>query len=126
MLTTTEHGVEIIQDELPIGYVVIDVYHPHSTPWDYHGNRHQREMLNVLRAATISPVCLKERHRKLYPMGSGRNGSLRFGDDMMPGVYRIAVPENEEELAIKVIAQHKQEVSDWLDGKTGMPAAISA
>ena len=82
------------RDELcPDGWVEVDVFHPcgSNPPYDYHGGKHQREYRKVLLNAGIESMALVTHRKIIHPMGSGTNGSVRMGDDMIPGVYRIAV-----------------------------------
>lgn len=124
MKTYTEHGVEHRVEEVPDGHVVIDTYNPHSTPWDYHGGKHLREMAAVLKNAGLSPVSLVEHHRRVTPHGTGPGGRVRFGDDMMPGIYRTAVPVDQEVAAKAALEAHKSAIAAWLDGSGEMPAVL--
>ena len=121
----TEHGIATREELCPEGWTVIDTYHPTSsvTPWDYYGNKHQREYAKVLREAGVQGALLMTRKTIVSPIGTGPNGRVRMGDNMCPGVYRIAVPSNQEAQALSAIAQHKEAISLWLDGKSPMPEA---
>jgi len=105
--------------------VVIDTYHPCGsvTPWDYYGRKHQGEIGNVLRMAGIEHVKLTESHTHNAPVGTGPRGAVRFGDSMMPGVYRIAVGKSQVTKAREALATHKREINDWLARKCKMPVA---
>ncbi len=120
------HGVKITEEMPPAHYVVVDIYSPHSsvTPWDCYGIQHQKEYGNVLAAAGVQYVCLRTRETKLCPIGTGLGGSVRFGDDMLPGVYRIAVPKSQVNDAEIALSKHKAMVAAWAQDPTQpMPEA---
>lgn len=121
--TRSEHGITITEQLPDDGYVIIDSYHPHSCPWDYYGMRHHREYNHVLSASGITAQLLREHHEINAPTGSGPNGAVRFGDNMMPGVYHIAVPAADVERANESIAAHKKAIRAWLDEGALMPEA---
>ena len=124
--TYEEHGVHIVEDLVPEGYVIIDEYTPcHTvTPWDYYGMCHQREYSRVLNAAGIKCELLQTRKRLLHPVGTGPRGSVRMGDNMYPYDYRIAVLAADENAAYVAIAAHKAEIDKWLnDPSLPMPEA---
>ena len=115
--TTTDNGyVRVVADVCPGGYTIIDTYRPHSTPWDYHGGKHLREMRALL--ADVCPdvpvALLRETHTSLCPTPSGSGGSVRFGDDMLPGVYHVAVPYDNATEATHAIADYKVAISRWV------------
>ena len=118
-----ERGVEVREQLCPAGHVEIDRHSPHSCPWDYYGMRHQRVLCRVLTDAGLHPVPLRTFHRNLGPMGTGPKGRVRFGDDMMPGVYRIGVPESEADASAAAITDHKDAVNRWLFNGEPMPVA---
>ena len=121
-----KNGRRVCEDEIPPGYVVVDEYHPCSTvtPWDYYGMCHQREYAKVLTAAGISFVLLRTVETIIHPYGTGPGGMVRFGDNMLPGVFRIAVPKKQENAANVAIAAHKAAIAEWLkDICAPMPAA---
>jgi hypothetical protein len=118
--------VIVCEDAVPEGYVEVDTYHPCPTvtPWDYYGGKHQREISLVLRAADIPHILLRTTERLKHPVGTGPRGSVRFGDDMMPGVFRVAVPNQYESRAHGAILAHKSRVAEWLKNPSmPMPAA---
>ena len=39
METTIKDGIETRKTEIPDGFEIVKTFHPHSTPWDYHGNK---------------------------------------------------------------------------------------
>lgn len=123
--TSVRDCVTIREQVVPPDYVVVDTYHPCSstTPWDYHGGKHVREIKKVLLAANIESVSLVESHTHISPTGSGPNGRVRFGDNMMPGVYRVAVPEHDAPAAEAAIAAHKAKLDLWMDGGCELPLA---
>lgn len=119
---TDEFGNTVREHILPEGYVVIDEYIPHSTPWDYHGMRHQREFCRVL--GNVCNVALPNKQVDLgNPTGTGPGGSVRLGDAMTPGVFRIAVHKSRENAARQAIANHKAAVENWLFHNGPMPEA---
>lgn len=113
----------IVEDQVPPGMVVIDEYHPHSCPWDYYALCHQQEYSKVLSAAGIEHVLLRKLMTIIHPIGSGPRGMVRFGDNMTPGDYYIAVEKCNENAAIKAIVEHRQRIADWLDHNGPMPEA---
>lgn len=121
--TTTENNVKTVAAICPTTHTEVDVYHPTPTvtPWDYYGGNHQREYCKVLRNAGLNPLPLNTNKTILRPVGSGPGGSVRFGDNMTPGVYRIAVPHNEVGAAHAAIAKHKENIRNWLDNNGPMP-----
>ncbi len=120
-----EHGTRVMEDVLPDGYTVIDTFHPCGTvtPWDYHGMRHQREYIRVLRAAGIEAIALTTSRRILHPHGTGPGGRVRFGDDMTPGTYRLAVPSEVALLATLALENHRADILNWLNNGGQIPAA---
>jgi hypothetical protein len=118
------NGTHYVEDIVPPGWVVIDTYHPHSCPWDYYGGKHIREYLTVLEMASIPAVPLYTRKTILHPIGTGHNGYVRFGDDMRPGVFSVAVSQKDVTSAEIAICEHKEAIMAWLDNKGPMPEAI--
>ncbi len=116
--TYIRDGVTITEQVVPHLFVVVDTYHPcqSTVPWDCYGRDHQKEIKRVLINAGIESVDLCENHVNNAPAGSGRGGMVRFGDNMMPGVYRVAVPKERVDAAMAAIAQHKKEVEAWIQG----------
>ena len=119
-----EDGVDIREQKCPSGWTVIDVYHPHTTPWDSYGRQHQSEFGYVLREAGIPHITLTTNMERLHPIGSGPNGRVRFGDSTMAGTYKIAVPDGQVAAGDQAIAAHRQAVTDWLHNGGPMPDAI--
>ncbi len=109
----------------PVGWVVIDTYHPcpSVTPWDYYGLKHQREYSKALRDAGIDCVPMETRQNIITPRGSGPFGRVRVGDDMMPSVYEIAVPDDQAAAARVTLEAHKEAVRAWLHDGKPMPVA---
>jgi len=99
---------------VPPMFVVIDVYTPASCPWDVYGRKHQRELTKVLLAAGIESVSLYTSCTINNPVGSGPGGMVRFGDNMTPGEYRIAVYKYDVEKAQKAIAAHREVMDKWI------------
>lgn len=118
--TTTKNGVKTVRELCPGGWVVIDVYVPHSTPWDYNGMAHCRELKRLLDdRGGIKAIDLKQTDTTLTPYGSGVNGAVRFGDDYLPGVFRLAVKKEDKKTAIAIITEYRKQVSDWIEN--GIP-----
>lgn len=124
MPTYTENGVAIRETALPAGMTVIETYHPHATPWDYYGGKWLREMSAVLAAAGIESTPLVTHRTRTSPAGSGPNGRVRFGDAMMPGIYRIAVADHSESAARAALAAHATAIRAWLHDGAPMPAVF--
>lgn len=123
LIITEEHGVRSCEEPPPEGWEVVDVYHPHSCPWDCYGNKHVREFRNVMRQAGIESAECSIRMHRLHPQGTGPGGSVRMGDAWMPGVYRVAVPSGQVEEARAAWAAHRLQVEAWVDGNGPMPEA---
>ena len=121
--TRTENHVKIVEDMLPVGWVEVRYYFPHSCPWDSYGSKFLREYTKVLKQAGIPVVGLQRRETSLSPTGTGPNGSIRFGDSMLPGSYRVAVPIPYKQDALFAIGLHRKQLDDWLDGKRAIPEA---
>lgn len=114
--TYTTGNVRHVDDILPVGYVVVDVYTPTSsvTPWDYYGGKHQQEYRAVLKDANIECVLLENRLTIIRPVGTGPCGAVRFGDNMLPHTYLIAVKEKDAVAASTSILNHKAAINRWL------------
>lgn len=64
-------------------------------------------------------------HRKLIaPLGSGPGGRVRFGDDMMPSVYRICVESKNVAAAKAAIEDFEKRVQEWLYSNGPVPPEI--
>lgn len=96
---TEEDGVRTIEQLCPDGYKEVDSYIPSSSicPWDHYGLSHQQEIYKLFTDLGLHPIKLVTNRTKIYPIGSGPNGRVRFGDDMLPSIYRIALPITEIE-----------------------------
>lgn len=108
---------------VPEGWCEIDAYHPNTTPWDVAGRRHQNELIYVLDKAGVIALPLTTHHRRISPQGTGPGGRIRFGDDMMPGIYRLIVANGDKEAADRAIAAHHEQVKAWIYEKGPMPEA---
>lgn len=119
----THNGTDIREETCPPGHVIIDEYHPCRTvtPWDYYGMCHQREYSRVL--CEFNPVSLRTTMTILHPRGTGPGGSVRFGDNMTPGIYRLAVPTEYESAARAALNAHQASIQAWLNNKGSMPEA---
>lgn len=122
-VTISCNGVETRFTPVPAGWVEIVSYQPHSCPWDVNGLKHQREYLKVLEDAGIIGIPLVTHHRRISPQGTGPGGRIRFGDDMMPGFYRIIVASCDEKAARAALEAHLDRIRLWLDHKAPMPEA---
>jgi len=112
--TYIDKGDTVREEQVPPTFVVVDTYHPHTCPWDCYGNKHLHEIKQVLLTAGIESVGLVESHTNNSPMGSGPGGSVRFGDNMLPGIYRVAVPKHKVVHAREAIAANEKVVHAWL------------
>lgn len=121
----TEGNLEIREQLTPDGMIDIITYHPSpsTTPWDYYGMCHLREYSRVLQAAGIECLDLRTVHKIIRPVGSGRNGAVRFGDNMCPGIFRLAIKPEDKSKAEQAIAEHKAAVDQWLMHNGPQPAA---
>lgn len=114
------------EQQVPHGWVIVDIHVPTNTPWDYYGRRHQNELMYVLQEAGIPAVALETERRAINPRGTGPGGTLRFGDDMVPGEYRIAVRNHTDVEAMSAIQAFQTQVKEWLDHKGEIPEAVLA
>jgi len=119
----TKHGCQVREELPPDGWVVISICTPHSCPWDYYGLKHNQEISNVMKAAGIQCVSLHTRSTVISPMGSGPGGRVRFGDNMTPGLYRVAVPQEDQSAAQIALNHHNVDIQDWLHNGGAMPEA---
>lgn len=112
-----EHGVEIREDLTPEGMVDVLVFDPRDLggSWDIKGREEQRVIARVLKDAGIASIALTTGRRNAAALGTGRGGMVRFGDDMMPGIYRVAVARAEQAAALEAIAAFRGRVKAWLD-----------
>ncbi len=117
--TYTRDCVTIREEQVPPTFMVVDTYHPcpSNIPWDYHGGNHTREIRRVLLEAGIKSITLVESHTNSVPVGSGPGGRVRFGDGMMPGIYRVAVSKHKVVRAREAIVAHEMEVEKWIQGE---------
>lgn len=124
-IVTTEHGIVTTAEPTPEGWVDVLSHAPSSsiTPWDSYGRREQRIIGRVLAAAGIECVERVTHRRILHPRGTGPGGRVRFGDDMLPGVYRVAVKAGDAVAALAAIDAHREAVRRWLDDGEPMPEA---
>lgn len=114
---TYKLDIEYREDMCPHMYVEVDVYQPcrSVTPWDAYGGRRLLVMQEVMQDAQVRSVALVTHRRILSPIkGSGPGGRVRFGDDMLPGIYRTAVHKYDVVAAQKAIARYEKEVDDWI------------
>lgn len=126
-LETREYNVDGIyhhEDIIPPMYVVIDTYIPSSCPWDYYGMKHVQQLKYVLEKGGLHPEILITTRRSLFPHPTGPGGSVRFGDDMLPYIYKVAVKKHEDEKALQLINSFKAEIDNWLNQNHPMPDAI--
>lgn len=120
----TAHGVKTVAFLPPPGWVVVSDYTPHSCPWDCYGNDHNRVMAAVLLKAGIQSLQLRTIQTRTSPQGTGPGGMVRFGDDMLPGRYTVAVAEENKTAALQAIADHEAAIRKWLDNEGPMPAVL--
>lgn len=120
---TVENCIETIHQECPDGFTEIAQSNPHSCPWDSYGNKFVNETLHVMRAAGIEGIPLYTHRKAISPLGTGPGGRVRFGDDMAPSTYRIAVKTESVASAIAAIAEHNAAVKRWIHDGEPMPEA---
>jgi hypothetical protein len=123
MTVVREHGVETMTEPVKAGWVEFDTYWPHASPWDYYARKHQWEIRNVLAAVGVDCYFRHTNQRILHPVGTGPRGRIRFGDDMMPGVYHVDVKVGDVEKAKAAMTVHEEAVQRWLERKAPMPEA---
>ena len=73
------------------GYSLVQVHTPsHAiTPYDYHGMRWCIAEKTKAAEEGREIIIMEEKREALNPIGSGRGGSVRFGDSMMPSTYYV-------------------------------------
>jgi hypothetical protein len=122
--TLVEHGIEYRHEELPEGWAAVDVYEQCHTVVPDHGGSRALELKAVLEAAGITArVLTTHRKRASVLIGSGPGGSVRFGDDMMHSIHRVAVPAAEAPAAHQALQDHERAVCRWLYEGAPMPEA---
>lgn len=118
-----QDGIHHAEDQIPSDCVIVSAYTPHSCPWDYYGMCWGREYSRVMEAAGIDHAIAADIQTTLHPTGTGPNGSVRFGDNMLPGVYRLIVKKEDEDKARQAIVAHRKAIDNWLDSGAKMPEA---
>ena len=116
-------GVELREEMVPDGHFTIESYIPHSTPWDYYGNKQHRTWTLIMAGAGVPCQIRTIRKKRLHPHGTGPNGRVRFGDDMMPSEYHLCIPKRFHETAEKALLEHENSVHKWLHEAGKMPDA---
>lgn len=122
--TYTHNGVAIREEMIPPMWVVVDTYEPDITPWDYYGNKQGREWSKVLTTGGITCVILTTQRKLIVSHPSGPGKTTRFGDNMLPGIYRVAVRKHSVRGARKLLDYHKMEVDEWLHHDAPMPEVL--
>lgn len=123
MIVSTEYGIESRETPVPEGFTVLESYTPHSCPWDCYGRNWVNETRAVLKNAGIDSVECSIKQSILHPRGSGPGGRVRVGDNMMPGIFRVAVPTESMGAAVQAMAEHQTAVKNWLYNGGKMPEA---
>lgn len=121
---SNDHGVRKIEFLPPEGWEIVSTFSPVSTPWDYHGGKHNREIAAVLLEAGILSLQMHTTETINRPYGTGPGGSVRFGDDMMPGTYTVAVAKEEVAAAKAALAKHDEAIRAWLHDDQPMPEVL--
>lgn len=116
IIVTTENGICTREEQCPEGWTEVVIYRPNrsTTPWDYYGMSELRRFSGVLKDAGIRSKKLRTYEEAVSPHGSGPGGRVRFGDSMMPGVYRLAVNKEDEAAAVAAIAEHRAAMDQWV------------
>jgi hypothetical protein len=119
----TLNGVHVVEDVVPSQMVVVDEYTPSHTiaPWDYYGWKHCRPIVKRLRNKGITATICETRKTIVSPTGTGPNGSVRFGDNMLPSTYRICVNKYQAAYAKRLIVEFNQEIHNWIHHNKPMP-----
>lgn len=117
----TENGIRFSEEVTPLTYVEVQTYCSGFIPWDVDGMMWANRYRKVLENAGLHPIVLRTRRKIIGARGTGPGGALRLGDNMLPDIYRIAVPQSEESQAQEAIRQHKQAISAWLNEDGPMP-----
>jgi hypothetical protein len=112
------NGVTIREEVCPSMMAIVDTFTPcpSNPPYDVQGWRHVREIKKVLMEVGIESLALVESHTRNNPQGSGPGGAVRFGDSMMPSIYRVVVGKHLAEKAECAIAEHKRQIDLWIEG----------
>lgn len=116
-----ERVKQVRHPEVPDGYVELEVYRPHSSPWDCYKRKQANEWSKVLK--DLRHVCEFVDETNMFPTGSGPGGRVRFGDDMMPGRVILWVHPNDFGEAVLALLEHKQAIRNWLHQGGPMPDA---
>ena len=128
VIITVEHGVERRFIAPPAGMILYSSYCPHSCPWDYYGMKQVMEWTAIMKkAGLVKGVEWDTRNinkRNLAPCPSGPNGTVRFGDDMIPGDYQLWIHPDRMDEVKSAIQAHDEEVKDWLAGNRTMPDTL--
>jgi hypothetical protein len=124
----TDRGIKHREEIAPDGWIAIEIYSQHSmVPWDYHSRRHFKPLLHVLNKAGIATFLCEHSQEGTRLIGSsggtGPEGRVRSGDNMIPSIYTLYVRDESKEVALLTIKTHQEEVSTWL-ASYGKPDAI--
>ena len=119
----TDRGIEYREDEPSEGFVLCWERYPTINEESF-ACREATEIGHVLMLwkRGIQYENRPIRRKKIYPSGSGPGGRVRFGDDMLPTIQRIFVPEGKLSEAILAIEEHDNAVKQWLHNGAPMPA----
>ena len=124
MAVYIQDGIEVREDDIPLGWSMVDYYQPHSCPWDYYGNKQVMEWRAIMAKADIECKVCVTRKARVNPMGSGPGGRVRFGDEMMPSEYRLYVLPQYFAAAFRALESHDQAVSEWLHNNGPRPSTL--
>ena len=75
-------------------------------PYDYHGTPGAKDIQEKLQTAGIDSFYTEKKRRIDNPIGSGRCGAVRCGDEMLPSTYLINVRDEDAEKARRILV-HK-------------------
>ena len=114
MKTTTENNVETRETELKDGYKIAAVFHPQSVPWDVEKTKQGAEWSTLMHVNDIPFQIIRVEQKNLTPRGSGSGGRVRFGDSMMPGKIKLAVPVEVLGKAEAVLSMYRKQITEWV------------
>lgn len=119
----TENGIEYHHEETPPTMTVVDTYEQHHTIAPDQGGSRALELQQVLEEVGVVGLILVTHRRCLTRSGSGPGGRVRFGDDMLHSIFRIAVPTMDVARAQQALADHAAAITRWLHESGPMPEA---
>ena len=82
------------------------------TPWEHYARIHLESVTHVLDSVGIGFSITEQKNISSSPIGTGVNGRIRLGDDMLPSTYHIQVNPSDAERAIHLLAYRHNSLKD--------------